>query len=287
MSGVNVRVDIRTSMPAIARAVEQMGRQGRFAMAVALTRTAQDVRKEERSTMQRVFDRPTPYTLNSLFVAGATKETLEARVWLKDDQAVSNGGTPATRYLLPQIDGGARGMKRLEKMLDRVGVMPRGWRAVPGQGASMDAYGNMSRSQVIQILSYFQAWSLSGQEANNSTAATRAKLAKGTRKRPGISYFVSRGRTDERTPHLAAGIWQRVGPWRLKPVLIFVPRVSYRKRFDFMGVADKAIRERFPTHFEAAAVQAMRSAWTDAQRAGFKIRADASKAGGLAWRAQG
>ena len=284
MSGVNIRLDVRSTMPEIAKAIDEMGRQGRFAMAVALTRTAQDVRKAEREEMQKVFDRPTPYTLNSLYVAGATKEQMQARVWLKDELAVSNGGTPATKYLLPQIEGGGRALKGLERMMERIGALPKGWRVVPGQGASVDGYGNMSRSQVIQILSYFQAWNLSGLEANNSTAATRARLAKGTKKRAGVSYFVSRGRTDDRARHLHAGVWQRVGKWRLKPVLLFVPRVSYRRRFDFQGVAEKVILARFAVHFEVAAERAMRSAWTDAQRAGFTVRSQAVTAGTLAWR---
>ena len=51
--------------------------------------------------MQLVFDRPTPYTLNSTFVSPATKTKLKAEVKLKDESAK---GLPATKYLAP--DGG-------------------------------------------------------------------------------------------------------------------------------------------------------------------------------------
>lgn len=46
-------------------------------MATALTRTAQDVREAVRQELPRVFDRPTPYTLNSLFVRPATAQRLQ------------------------------------------------------------------------------------------------------------------------------------------------------------------------------------------------------------------
>ena len=70
-------------------------------VATALTRTAVEVKDALRAELPRVFDRPTPYTLNSLFVKPARADRLQAETYFKDDSAGS--GTPATKYLLPQV----------------------------------------------------------------------------------------------------------------------------------------------------------------------------------------
>lgn len=52
-----------------------------FATSLALNRTAQAIRKDLRSEMERVFDRPTPFTLNSLQITSSSKTDLTAAVW--------------------------------------------------------------------------------------------------------------------------------------------------------------------------------------------------------------
>ena len=59
-------------------------RQLPFATSLALTRTALMVKAAEVEEMKRVFDAPTRFTLNSLFVRPAKKSRLEAVVWVKD-----------------------------------------------------------------------------------------------------------------------------------------------------------------------------------------------------------
>ena len=52
----------------------------RFAagIATALTRTAKDVQADTKAAMSRVFDRPTPWTLNSTRIQSASADRLEA-----------------------------------------------------------------------------------------------------------------------------------------------------------------------------------------------------------------
>ena len=57
-----------------------------FAAALALTKTAEKVKAELYAEMQTAFDRPTRATLDSLFLQAATKEKMEARVFIKDGQ---------------------------------------------------------------------------------------------------------------------------------------------------------------------------------------------------------
>lgn len=55
-----------------------------FAIAKTLTAVAKNAQAAEKEAMPEVFDRPTPFTVNSVGVKGALKANLEARVFIKD-----------------------------------------------------------------------------------------------------------------------------------------------------------------------------------------------------------
>lgn len=258
-----MQIDIRDNFKDVIANARGARDQVPFATAVALTWTGRDVRDAERSSMPTAFDRPVPYTLNSLYLKPATKQDLTARVWVKDERAGS--GTPATRYLVPEIEGGRRGVKAFERMLQRIGALPAGWAAVPGEGADIDQHGNMRRGQITQILSYLRAFGEQGYSAN-ITAKKQARMAKGTKAKRGVSYFVSHGKYRDQTRHLPAGVWRRTdfgeAGTALTPIMIFVPRAQYRKRWDFYGIANREISAKFPGNFEKAYQQAVAKAWT-------------------------
>lgn len=258
-------INIKHNFPDVARWVRSAGNQVRFATAVALTRTAQQVKAAELKEIERVFDRPTPYTKRSLFMSPATKAKLEAQVWLKDDRAGS--GTPATRYLLPHIEGGPRGQKGFERMLVRAGHMGANERAVPAAGARLDAYGNMSRGQIVQILSQLRAFYTVGGTDMNRTNSKRSRA-----KRANSRYFVSRGKGvasrgfgswwnqgEGRVQHLPRGVWMATSKG-VVPVLIFVERAGYTSRFKFFEVARRVVASAFPRHFDVELTKALRSA---------------------------
>lgn len=211
-----------------------------FATAKALTDTAGDVQNDLRQAMPRSFDRPTPFTLNSLFRTSATKRRLVATVGLKDD---AGKGTPAGKYLRPQIHGGARRNKRFEAALVRIGAMASGYYAVPALGARIDPYGNVERAQIVQVLSALRAFGQQGYQANRTKRSV---------KRLGTSapeFFVSRG--DRGLP---IGIWQRfkdAGGY-VKPVFLFVQAPVYEQRYDFFGIAAQKVAQAFPQRFEEA-----------------------------------
>jgi hypothetical protein len=220
-----------------------------FATAKALTMTAKAVQREIDAEIKRVFDRPTPYTQRATFVRTATKQRLFAEVKLKD-QAFK--GNPAVRYLEAQVEGGRRKHKGFEKLLIRAGVMPAGWYAVPGKGAPLDAYGNISGGTITRILSQLKA---SRDPLANETARSKGR----NRRRVKARYFaVMPGR--ERTKHLKAGVYERVGR-SIKPVLIYVQRApKYRRRLQFYRIADQVARMRFPIEFARAAREAISTA---------------------------
>ncbi len=145
---INIKID---GLDAALSALEGFStRRMNAAIATALSRTASDTKAALQREMRDSFDRPTPFTLNSVFVKRATATDLTAEVGIKDDQA---GTRPAQRWIRWQVYGGERTMKAFERLLVAHGYMRDGDRAVPGQAAKLDAYGNISRGQIIQILS--------------------------------------------------------------------------------------------------------------------------------------
>ena len=223
-----------------------------YAASTALTRTAQIAAKKDLpDAMRAAFDRPTRYTLNSLFVRASTVETLSARVMVKDQ--TSNGGTVAQDYLLPNVEGGGRKEKRFERSLRYSGILPSGWRAITGTGAPLDAYGNLKSGEMQRMLS---AVGGSFDRAQNRTKSKRSQ-----RNAKNAPYFVvtpfsggfSGGKYRVKPSIMQPGIYKRMGGRKILPALIFTAtQPQYRKRLDFEGVALKAANENFETEFKRA-----------------------------------
>lgn len=253
---------MRIQIEGLDRAVKnarELGKQVAYAGAVTLNKLATGpVKADLRLEMQDSLDRPTPFTLNSIaLVKSATRDDPTAVIDFKD---VSGGARPASNYLRWQVQGGERRLKAFEVMLRSMGVLPGGYFAVPGTGAKFDAYGNVSRGQIVAILSYFKAFPEDGRGYKlNATAATRAKMAKGTRSRPGYRYFVGRpgGRGQ-------LGIYQDVrlapGVHQLLPVFIFTQWARYQPRLDLNYAAQLSVNRNAPAVFRRELAQALRTA---------------------------
>jgi hypothetical protein len=215
----------------------------------AMLKTAEIIRDRETAEIVRVFDRPTAWTRGAIKV----KVTGKMEVWV-GTVGEANGDKRRQSYLTVQMEGGRRKMKAFERALLRAGVMPLGWLAMPGEGAVMDQYGNMSVGQIKQIMSWFSAAEPYSGSTQNMTDATRAKRRKGTRTKMGFEYVVVRPGTQKNLKQ--PGIYQRffLGHGSsLKPVLIFVRRgTSYKPRFRFKDVAQVAFEDNIQDQMEAA-----------------------------------
>lgn len=255
------KIDVKHNFPEISSALSKAQSQVPFALARALTKTGQDVKAGQRQEIDRVFDRPTNYTRNSVYLRTATKQRLQAEVWLK-------WGARPDHYLLPQIVGGDRPLKRFEQRLVKAGYMQASERAVPGEGARLDQFGNLSRGQIVQILSQLKTAAVVGDYSD----ATNSRRSRAKREREG--YFVSRGpgawqgkgswKNGRKSQHLPRGIWVRRSFGTLgtaiKPVLLFVPRVHYRPIYPFFEVADRIVQQRFRFHFNESWQIALKTA---------------------------
>lgn len=250
---------VTTNFSDVIKQLEKAESQMPFATARALTKTAQDVKEAQRKEIARVFDRPTRYTLNSVYLRPATKALLEAEVWLKGDG--TNDGGSTRHYLGPTISGGGRPLKRFEQRLVRAGLMQATERAVPAGGAAIDSSGNMSRGQIVKILSQLKTAAVLGDDSNaTNSKRSRAKRAK-------EAYFVSRGpgawsgsgawKNGLKSQHLPRGVWVRTSSTgvgtSVKPVLLFVKSATYRPVYKFFDLARRVVDSRFPFHFKESA----------------------------------
>lgn len=222
-----INVSIDHDLDEVRREIRDFSdRQVPFAIAKALTRTAEAARDRARTEMTRVFDRPKPFTLNSLYILKATKKSLEASVGIKD---VSSKGTPASRYLAPQIAGGDRQSKRFERVLHSFGGGRGKAQVVPGAGVPLDKHGNVSRGRVNTILKRLRV-------------AGAGKSAQAQQE----GYFM--GRPEDR-PDLPEGVWKHERS-RLVPVLVFVRKVEYRSRFAIRDIVRQTVEDEFSGHFK-------------------------------------
>ena len=225
----------------------------------ALLHTAREVKNAEVKEMQRVFDRPTRWTLSG-FKVELDKAQMQARVEIKDGYWYR-----ADNYLQTQIEGASnRRQKAFEKALQAVGALPAGWLAVPGERAKLDAYGNQSTGEIRQILSWFDAAERVAGSTQNMGFAGREKRRKGTKKKAGWEYFIVRvgdrrsfvrGNGGRGTHKMQPGIYRRTAfalGTRIEPVMIFIKAASYKPRFDFYGVAAQTIEREFKPRLESA-----------------------------------
>ena len=248
-----ISINISGGFKGIQKELKEFSNQLPFATSLAINRTAQKVKIAQQKEIKDIFDRPNPFTLNALFIKPSNKTNLAAFVKLKDQVFKGN---PASKYLAAEITGGERRLKRYEVALRSAGVLPDGYFTVPGEAANMDQYGNIQRSQIVQILAYFKANRDVG-TTSNSTDKTRAKLAKGTNKRYGVSYFV--GKVGEKK---TLGIWQKVFSnfgASIRPVLIFVQSSRYDAIYDFKFVAETVVKREYDYEFDKALKEAIRT----------------------------
>ena len=246
-----MQLTIQTDTSRAQRLLQQVPRQARFAAAQALNGAAFQSRLDWQAQMRAVFDRPTLYVVDSIWVAKrATREDLHAEV---GPRYYGGKGVDPEKVLLAEAFAGVRRPKRFEIALRRAGVLPPNMAAVPAtwvttDPASADGFGGVKGSFIVRLLSYLQAFGEQGYRAN-MTLANRKKLGGQGRwvngrfygahtkqgagaagaaayRSGGVAYFVSKGRgssvltrrqaaagrfADGHDQHLPAGIWQRTG----------------------------------------------------------------------------
>jgi hypothetical protein len=122
-------ISVTVDASAALRMLRNQRDQVPFAIARALTKTAQAGQGAATGAINTVFDRPTPFTQRGVRILPARKTDLEARVFLQDVQA---------RYLGLQIAGGTRKPKK------RALVLPTELKT--------NRYGNIAQGAIKRLL---------------------------------------------------------------------------------------------------------------------------------------
>lgn len=252
-------IEVKFNTAEVLAAMDQSVKQASYALMQALNKTAEQARGEIQTEMKRVFDRPTPWAVDSLRIKYAQREKLIAAIAYKDKNSVESSSS----MIEPHVNAGQRHFKGMEARLNRAGFLPAGWNAVPGAAAQLDSYGNMSKGQITQLLNVLGTYTEAGYNKANSKTVER--LAKGNAKKNiyGFAYFVNRVGNAGRGRHLAPGVYQRVVTGHgssLKPVLMFVKRALYKPRLDFYGIGQRVVQRDVAGNFRTAFEAAMRTA---------------------------
>lgn len=266
-----ISVDVR-GMDAVQAALRNLASdQIPYAMMTAINTTAFKVKNALQAEMQSVFDRPTPWLIKQVAVAKATKQSLTAIVGTPEgikDVYGNNAGFSRTgssgafeRYIAPHIEGGDRLPRNAETRLRKAGLLPQGWFAVPAPDAPLDSYGNLSGQWWMMLLSWLNAAQWSSQGASQNRAEKVSKR-KNKLERQGVELFAAT-RTNPRTRHLKPGVYarQRKGGFSaIKPLLLFVSRVTYQARLDWNGVAQRTVEKEMPDAMAKAVQRAIDTA---------------------------
>lgn len=191
----------------------------------AVNDTARDVIRAEEQEIRRVFDRPTPLIQRAFFLKtkAVKQERPFAVVALKDAPRI---GEAIARAIEPHVPGlpAQRKMKPFESALSR-----SFW--VPSRTAPLDRYGNVGKATISRMIREVETY--------GETVSPSDKFA----------YLVVEG---------VEGIWD-IRKFRSRQhgalVMVRVRRTpTYRKRFDYVGAAQREAQRVFARH-AALAVQ--------------------------------
>lgn len=218
-----MRVGVTFDMSDLERGVASAIRDDMpFVAVLGLTELAKDVRDDLKGDIAVAFESPRPFTINSPAARPAQKRDKPPR----SEEYIRSGGntrTPAGKYLLPQVLGGARRDKGLEVALQTKGLIGRSEQMVPATGLRLNRFGNVTGAFVRRVL---------------------AELGAGGRSR----YFWSNG-----SGRLPKGIAERRPRGRVRMIFVAVDDASYRPRFDMAArVAFHANRKATPAFRRAS-----------------------------------
>ena len=233
-------IDIQiTGLEDVKKMLGTLGKQADFAASRALNTTAFKINAEVKTEMNQVFQGgATPYTLRAMKVEKSTKQTLTAAVKLRTDGP--SGGTPYEQALGHLFTGGGREWKKMEGYLRKRGLMPSGLMAVPGNGATMDKRGNMSRAELREML---------GSLSSSKPGMRTYRRSGGGKQTKAIGYFVI---LPGARSNLKPGIYKRIETGKsstIVPMVMFVRPGTYRRYIDLPAIGTQTVQTTFAPEF--------------------------------------
>ncbi len=272
---LDIKVDTIEFAPALAKLQAISADKWPRIIADATNETAYYVLNKYKQQLPQYLDRPTPWTVNSMYVKRATPSDLDGSVQWKN----TNGNNSAGQYLQPETFGGNRAQKPFERALQTQGLMPQGYVAVPTEHAPIDSFGNVPPAFLNQVLNYLKAnpqaiaakqiKKLRGLSTKNfikgvaKAALNREKLAaKEARARAKALKFFTVIKGQGGNP-LPSGIYERLNAFghgfsaSIKRIFVFAPTAKYTVSFPFEEIGTKATLDKFPIKLDEAIAKAL------------------------------
>lgn len=183
-----------------------------FAAATALNAVGAIVRDQERQNIKTVFPTATPFTVNSVVLLKARKDSLFATVLVKD---------AAAKYLLPFEQGGRHFLN------SRALLNPK--------NINLNQYGNIPKNKLAALRGRSDVFigSVKGKNGDISGVWQRIPAIKGVPARKGRAAI--------------AGT-----PGKLKLLIRFGDALTVKQRLGYVALAGKLISANYPPEFTKA-----------------------------------
>ena len=171
------KLSIESDLHRVVAWTAKLSKSLSIAVADSMTYGARSGERAIKAQAPKYLDKPTPWTMNSTFVKPARSNRLSVAFGFKD---YASSGTPAAKYLQPQVGGGNRSAKAAEKKLRQAQVIaPNQFIAPTGvTPLKLNSYGNISGSTFVQVLSRLKALEGSANSYDIQNAKTRIKAKK-------------------------------------------------------------------------------------------------------------
>lgn len=234
-----VALSTKTNADAFLAALQAKGRKMEDVIRYAVNDTVDDMIIGQRIEMRRVFDNPRPYTLNALFGRKASRSGGSTRAGIAFREFSGSTGTPAYKYLMPNINGGERRYKRSEKALQGINALPSGKMTVMGKNFQRDQYGDITGGQYTRMLAEL------GVSVNGMAGPSRMK---GVRETGSKKFFAMPHKGGRRGDGNPMAIAERRGK-EIVIMLVLTGSFTYKPRYDFYGLANRQVMYSLPKHF--------------------------------------
>lgn len=215
------------SLEAESRAIQaKVQKNLNFGIARGLTNTAKFAAAKLEQQLPAIFDRPTPFTKRAIGFQSATRAKLEARVFVRDQQAL---------YLMRQEQGGLR-------------------KPQPGSpiniavGQRLNQYGNISRGAIAKLRAKPNVF------VSKSTGKTK-HLPPGIYER--LNARSKKGLGSRRGRPVTTGKGKH--KTRLNLLVAFERQAQYQPRFRFVERVSKIARDNVKRETAASIADAMRT----------------------------
>lgn len=246
---MNTNIQV-TGLDAVRAQLGNAARQANYAASVALTSTAYAINDRLKRDMAATFKGgATAYTQRAFRVTKADKINLTAQVALRTDTI--GAALAYDKALAHLFTGGPRKFKKLEGWLRARKLMPAGLTVAPGAGMPLDAYGNMRRNVLTEMLGVI-ATQRTNLRVYRKTGAGKAQKA--------VGYFVVLpGAKGGKHP----GIYKRIETGKtsaIQAMVLYVDPANYRKFIDLDKLGREVVAKEFQPAFDKALAYALRTA---------------------------